>query len=292
MLQQHLEKLADFVGVVEHGSIRSFATSKKLAQPGVSRNIQILESVLESQLLIRSQNGIKLTASGEILYKHAKSILDQTVRVENQILAFDKDYLKGRIVLGTYPSIAVYFIAEFMTFVYQRQKQFQLNIITDTSAKLIELLKKGTIDICISVEPPKTKGLKHTKLFSDKFSLYRSARSGKDLDNQPFFVVQAVHSGIYNLEKSCKNAGIQANKISYCDDFETVKTLLSSGIGSGILPDRVAKPLVESSSLVKVFDNKKLLAFGEHGIYLSVKSHRDNDPKINWISKQIESMLS
>src|SRR5687767_1826261 len=104
MLEKHLEKLKDFVGVVQHGSIRAYATRTRLAQPGVSRNIQTLETALETQLLIRSQRGVKLTATGRILFEYARDLLDDTQTVEERISDVDRESFDGPVTLGVYSS--------------------------------------------------------------------------------------------------------------------------------------------------------------------------------------------
>ena len=63
-------------------------------------------------------------------------------------------------------------------------------------------------------------------------------------------------------------------------NFETLKTLTQQGLGIGILPTQVAKPLVKKGALVSTQVPKTKHLFGVHSIgFLAtkdfLKSHRD-----------------
>ena len=65
------KQLEVFVSVVKHESFSKAARELFLTQPTVSSHIQNLEKELDTVLLNRNNKTIKLTPSGEILYKHA-----------------------------------------------------------------------------------------------------------------------------------------------------------------------------------------------------------------------------
>ena len=291
MLEKHLEKLKDFVGVVQHGSIRAYAVRSKLAQPGVSRNIQTLESALETQLLIRGQQGVNLTATGSILFEYARDILDETQIIEERILDLDRESFEGSLTLGSYSSIASYLLPEFVKFANRRQHRIQFNIKTNTSVNLIEALKAGSVDLVITVDPPAVAMLSHELLFADVFSCFRVAGAETPWKERPCIIVPMARFGATNLAEYCALAKILSRNIFCCDDFETVKAMIESGVGCGILPLRVATPRVESGNLVEMRDLPKLHRFGEHRISLSVRKHRSDDRKIRWVAQHLESFL-
>ena len=70
------KQLEVFVSVVKHESFSKAARELFLTQPTVSSHIQNLEKELDTVLLNRNNKTIKLTPSGEILYKHAIYILN------------------------------------------------------------------------------------------------------------------------------------------------------------------------------------------------------------------------
>ncbi len=68
-------KLAYFVQIVDSGSITKAAAALHVAQPALSQQVSALENELKQRLLIRSKQGVKPTAAGHTLYRHAQSIL-------------------------------------------------------------------------------------------------------------------------------------------------------------------------------------------------------------------------
>ncbi|WP_101772604.1 selenium metabolism-associated LysR family transcriptional regulator [Peptostreptococcus faecalis] len=71
-----IKQLEVFITVSKHGSFSKAARELFLTQPTVSSHIQNLENELQTVLLNRSNKTISLTDSGEILYKHAITILN------------------------------------------------------------------------------------------------------------------------------------------------------------------------------------------------------------------------
>ena len=66
-----------FVSAVQTGSLSGAARLRKLSQPAVSQQISALEALYETKLLHRERSGVRMTGSGELLYKHAAIILDE-----------------------------------------------------------------------------------------------------------------------------------------------------------------------------------------------------------------------
>lgn len=70
-------QLEQFVTVVESGSISKAAKILYLAQPNLSKTMQLLEEEMGQKLLLRSHKGVETTPIGKELYYHAKNILER-----------------------------------------------------------------------------------------------------------------------------------------------------------------------------------------------------------------------
>lgn len=71
------KRLKYFQVVVEEGAISSAARRVPLAQPALSRQLQLLEDEVGTTLLIRSRHGIRLTAAGEAFYRDTRRLLGE-----------------------------------------------------------------------------------------------------------------------------------------------------------------------------------------------------------------------
>ncbi|NDB80540.1 LysR family transcriptional regulator, partial [archaeon] len=78
-----------FITVADTGSILSASSSLNVAQPSITRSVQIIENSLGKKLFIRTKKGVTLTKEGEIFYMNAKSILAFNDKVIQNIKAIE-----------------------------------------------------------------------------------------------------------------------------------------------------------------------------------------------------------
>lgn len=87
-----------FLSVVECGSLTHGARAMHLALASVSERIAGMEEVLGAPLLERNRRGVRPTAAGEALVRHARSILGQVEQMRGELRTYATG-LKGRIRL-------------------------------------------------------------------------------------------------------------------------------------------------------------------------------------------------
>src|SRR5579884_1033445 len=71
--------------VARHGSFSAAAESLGYTQPAISRQIALLERGTGTTLLERRPGGARLTDAGELLVRHAESILTRLKDAENEL---------------------------------------------------------------------------------------------------------------------------------------------------------------------------------------------------------------
>lgn len=72
-----LGALESYVSAVQSGSLSGAARQRRMTQPAISQQISTLERKFDTRLLSRNRNGVRMTQSGEIMYKHAVAMLDE-----------------------------------------------------------------------------------------------------------------------------------------------------------------------------------------------------------------------
>jgi DNA-binding transcriptional LysR family regulator len=103
-----------YVSAVQSGSMSGAARMRRITQPAISQQITALESQFNTRLLSRNRSGVRMTQSGEIMYKHAVAMLgehatlktaleDLTGKVEGQLvvtanLAFCQ-HIMGEVII-------------------------------------------------------------------------------------------------------------------------------------------------------------------------------------------------
>jgi LysR family nitrogen assimilation transcriptional regulator len=94
-----LKQLRYLIAIAEAGSFSSAARRAYIAQPALSRQINLLESELQMQLLERLHDGVSLTDAGRRLYEIARSVV-QTIDTVKDELESTKGNPKGRVAIA------------------------------------------------------------------------------------------------------------------------------------------------------------------------------------------------
>lgn len=98
----YLRQVERFVAVADEGSIQAAARRLNLSQPSLTKAIQAIEESFGTRLFERTRHGMRLTATGRLLYDRSKIILREGGMAREQI----GDLVTGRsgllrIVAGT-----------------------------------------------------------------------------------------------------------------------------------------------------------------------------------------------
>ena len=94
-----LKQLRYLIAIVEAGSFSNAARQAFIAQPALSRQIGLLESELEMQLLARQHDGIELTDAGRQLYEVARSVVQQLDSVKDELKS-SRGNPKGHVAIS------------------------------------------------------------------------------------------------------------------------------------------------------------------------------------------------
>src|SRR5919202_2613914 len=104
-------KLATLRAVVAHGSFSAAGQALNLTQPAVSRQVSLLERQVGTQLVRRTQQGVRPTEAGRVLVEHADAILGRLALAEAQVA--DLAGLRaGHVRLGSFFTALVFLSAQ------------------------------------------------------------------------------------------------------------------------------------------------------------------------------------
>src|SRR5262245_15901287 len=94
-----------FVRVVEAGSFTKAADSMGVPKARLTREVQLLEQLLRTQLLNRTSRRVVVTPAGSAYYEHAARVLDEIEEIESS-MAHAKTNPSGRLRIDVPGSIA------------------------------------------------------------------------------------------------------------------------------------------------------------------------------------------
>lgn len=92
-------QLEYFIAVAETGSISAASRQVHVAQPALTRQMQLLEQDIGTRLFERHARGVQLTVAGEAIYDDATRLLDERADIKSRLRALGQGQL-GKLRLG------------------------------------------------------------------------------------------------------------------------------------------------------------------------------------------------
>ncbi|PIC64146.1 LysR family transcriptional regulator [Sporosarcina sp. P13] len=137
-----------FLTVIEKGNLTRAAEKLFITQSAVSQNIKLLEEQFNAQLLDRTNKRIKLTKAGEILYLHAKQIMNQYALAGRMIDEL-KEGITGSLTIGSGFTFGEYFLPDVISTFIKDHPNINPKITIKNSIRIANQVKQKDLDIGI-----------------------------------------------------------------------------------------------------------------------------------------------
>ena len=139
--------------IAESGSFTAAAVSLGYTQSAVSRQMAVLERAADARLFERQAGGVRLTAAGLTLLRHASAALDEVDRAAQVLQGADPD--GGTARLGIFTSVGAVLVPEALGLMRRRRSDVQVVTREGSTPALVRSLRASTLDLAvISARPP------------------------------------------------------------------------------------------------------------------------------------------
>jgi len=142
-----LVQLRSFLAVEETGSFTLAAQRLGLSQSTVSQHVQRLETGLGRRLLERDTHKVTLSADGEALLGHARSMLTIAGQVESH---FNEGSLRGRIRFGVSEDLVTSQLPMILEGFARSHPSVDLELTVALSGPLFVMQDNGEIDLVLA----------------------------------------------------------------------------------------------------------------------------------------------
>jgi len=239
-----VRQLQCLVAVAEALNFRQAAEACFITQPALSAQIQQLESLLGVRLFERDRRKVLPTAAGAAMAHKARDVLAELRDLAEAASAF-KDPLSGRLRLGVIPTVAPYVLPRALREVHRRYPALQLLLKEAQTARLVELVGDGTLDLALVALEADLGDLETLALFEDPFVLavptdHRLARrkrvTEKDLEQEEVLLLDDGHCLREQAFSICDRAGACELGDFRASSLTTLVQMVSGGVGVTLLP--------------------------------------------------------
>jgi DNA-binding transcriptional LysR family regulator len=142
---RHLEVL---LAVAEAGSMQRAARQIHLTQPAISKLICEIEDIFDTALFERSRRGVTLTECGETLAQHARALLNDLDRTQEEIAAIGRGRM-GRLRIGALAVSESELLPQSLLALRKQAPALQIQVEEGTRASLLASLRRGELDCVI-----------------------------------------------------------------------------------------------------------------------------------------------
>ncbi|TQI79717.1 DNA-binding transcriptional LysR family regulator [Serratia fonticola] len=238
-------QLRAFVTLAELGRYHLAAARLCITQPALSKQIQALETQLNTRLFERGRQGALLTASGEALFPRARELLTQHEQFHLHALQVVKGEA-GRLALGFGLSsfhLAPQLVAAFR----QRYPAVTIGLEDLPSERQCQLLREGRLQAGF-VRLPVAAPLRVQPLLNERLVLaapsalaIRAESVLADFHRLP--LLQLLPERGRGLSEQALRfiaaQGVEANVVQQAEDIQTLLALVAAGVGAALLPQSI-----------------------------------------------------
>jgi DNA-binding transcriptional LysR family regulator len=165
-----IQKIQTFLYAAETSNLSEAAKQLHLTQPAVSNQIKLLEQELGVKLFIRSNTGLKMTESGELLLPWARRLLHDMDDLEDMMSSIEEIFA-GELRIMCSTSVGKYLLPQLTARFCLRYPKIKARILTCSPERTAVRLLEGDAHLGIVSKEANDKGVESQEFFCDTIEL-------------------------------------------------------------------------------------------------------------------------
>lgn len=231
-----------------------------VAQPTLSVAVKKLEDELGVILFERGQSEVSVTPAGEPIVRQAERVLAEAARVR-ELADTAGDPLAGPLRLGAIHTIGPYLLPRLVPLIKQRAPKMPLMLEEGFTARLLESLKGGELDVAVLALPVQEPGLVAQPVYDEAFRVLVPAlhpwATQKAINADCLLDEQLLMLGRGNCFRDqvldlCSRAGDGGPQVLEGSSLETIRLMVASGVGITVMPASAVDTLAQDDPLLRV----------------------------------------
>ncbi|KHD84224.1 LysR family transcriptional regulator [Heyndrickxia ginsengihumi] len=218
--------------------MRKAAERLFVSQPALSQRLQTIEKHWGTQLFLRTQKGLTITPSGELVIQFANEILDKEEKVREQINTLDSK-IHGTLKIACATIVGQNWLPKVLKKFVQQYPHAKISLITGWSSEIMKSIYDDEVHIGIVRGSTDWKGPK-LHLFEDPLYLVDKEiqEIGEVLHTDRPYIQFKSDSNYYQEIQDWWHREFQSSpkRTIVVDQIETCKQMAFNGIGYAILP--------------------------------------------------------
>lgn len=242
-----LQQLRFFCEVIDRGfNISRASETLHTSQPGISRQIGLLEEELGVELMRRSGNRLLgLTLAGSRVDEHARAVLKAIESIHLVGEEFN-DPGRGSLTVATTHTHARYVLADVIRKFAKRYPAVSVKIMQGLPNQIADWVRTGEATIGLATHPAGDNSdlafvdcyeVHHTLIVPQKHALLELRQlTLADLAQYPLISYDDGYQIARKLLAKFADAGLTPNIVMRASDSDVIKTYVAAGLGVAVIP--------------------------------------------------------
>jgi DNA-binding transcriptional LysR family regulator len=243
-----------FVAVADSGSITHGAARAHLALASASARIKGLEAGLGVSLVRRRRRGIELTAAGESLRDHARTIMQNVAMMQGDLASFASGGKASVHLLANTSGLSEHLPKALGSFL-REYPDISLDVEERESADIVGAIAGGAADLGFAVEHALPEHFERFSFGEDRLMLVAPRRGEFATRRQVDFVevTDCDFVGLTNttalavhIDRHAARLGVRLRVRARLRDFDAICRMVAAGVGVAVVPEAAARRCAQS----------------------------------------------
>jgi DNA-binding transcriptional LysR family regulator len=234
--------------VAVRGSFSAAAEALSFTQSAVSQQIAALEREAGTTLVQRSARGVRLTAAGEAVVRHAEAIMARLAEAEAELEAI-AGLRGGRLRMASFESAGSTLMPLAIAAFREKHPAVELSMSLSEPEDCVPLLRSGDLDLAIVFESAVVDaddGIHRVHLLEDPMYLalpadhplaHRRRIRLEDLAGEAWVAGAADCECNRLISRACAMAGYQPRIAFETDDYTAMQGFVAAGVGVSLIAE-------------------------------------------------------
>jgi len=249
MFLPNLKHLRYLLALYQEQNFHRAASACFVSQSTLSSAILKLEQQLNCQLIERDNKSFIFTAQGLAVVERSRQLLVSA----NELVNFAKqqgDEFSGRVRIGCIPTIAPFFLTDFVNSCQKVLPDLDMYLREDTTENLVKMLNNGEIDVLILALPIALNNFHCKTVGKDPFfmageyglvSKFQQTGNYQNLPEQSVFLLSSEHCLTEHAVSACKLADKTRINPFSASSLSTLVQMTALHQGVTFLPEMAIK---------------------------------------------------
>lgn len=245
-----------FNDISKTGNISLSARRLGMTQSAASHSMKKIEKEWGIPLFVRQAQGVQLSPEAQQLLPQISAIVNDYEQLEQGIDAIG-GLQKGRLVIGTYSSIALHWLPRLIREFQEKYPGIEIHIQEGNTDEIARWLSQAEVDFAFVSKVPaydydfipiKEDAL--VAVFGNDFEIKDEWKDGFPIQSFMDYPYIASETGVdYDVANAFDSAKIQPPKRFTCKEDQTILAMVKSGLGITLLPSLMVQGVKDIQTL-------------------------------------------